>query len=376
MIRVGGSVILQPRMDERQLHAGRVLVAGFPAGPAPAPLMRLARQGALGGFILFRRNVESCEQLSALNAELLSAFPGERAPLLAVDQEGGRVRRIGPPLLQLPAMRSLGKLDDPELTAQLHRTLAGQLRALGFNVNMAPVLDVDSNPNNPVIGDRSFGTTAEHVIRHGRAAIEGLQSRGVAACGKHFPGHGDTDTDSHLALPRLPHERERLERVELAPFRALAHEAAAMMSSHIVFDALAPGMPATLAKSAIHNLLRDELGFGGLIFSDDMEMKAISHRYPPEESAILAIEAGCDALLLCSDVERTLAIHEALVHRAETDTNFAARLSEASARVQTLGERFRCRVPTAEVVSASLSDPAAQRLSDELTRRLRGAGLV
>ena len=312
--------------------AGQVLVAGFPAGPPPEALLKRAEKGELGGIILFKRNIESPAEVMELLRGFHERSPAEAPLLIAVDQEGGRVARFGPPLLRLPPMRELASKMDPSLTRRAGEALGRQLAALGFTMNMAPVLDVDTNPNNPIIGDRSFGATAEEVVEQAYPFAEGLHAGGLLSCGKHFPGHGDTDVDSHLALPRLPHARERLDRVELPPFAAAKGKLHSLMTAHVVFEALDPGIPATLSRRVVQGLLREELGYDGVIISDDLEMKAVSERWGVVEAGLLAIEAGCDVLLVCSDVERCLALHEALIRRAEKDTSFAARLEDAASR--------------------------------------------
>jgi beta-N-acetylhexosaminidase len=286
----------------------------------------------LGGFILFRRNLGTPAQIAELTGALTSLAPADRPLWMSIDQEGGRVARLGPPVLALPPMRVLGEIDDPALTRDAALVLGRQLRLLGFNLDFAPVLDVDTNPDNPVIGDRSFGREVERVIVHGRAFAAGLELAGVAACGKHFPGHGDTHVDSHLALPRLMHARERLDRVELAPFVALLGDLPNLMTAHVLFDALDAERPATLSPKVIRELLRGELGYRGVIWSDDLEMKAISEPYGVDEAACAAIAAGCDSVLICSNTEQVLAAQRALTLRAERDPDFAARLREAAMR--------------------------------------------
>lgn len=313
-----------------------MLIVGFPGRQMPPPIEALAREGALGGVILFKRNLGTIEEVAALVDAVHDAFPSGVAPLVSIDQEGGRVARLGPPLVKLPPMRVLGERGDVALTRRAGRVLGAQLAALGIGVDFAPVLDVDTNPANPVIGDRSFGRDADTVIRHALAFAEGLDEAGVIACGKHFPGHGDTDLDSHLALPRITHDRARLDRVELAPFRAARGKIPTIMTAHVVFDAIDPGVPATLSRKVVQGVLRDELGYDGVIVSDDLEMKAVADRWGVADSAVRAIDAGCDALLVCATTERVVEAHEALVARAEGDAAFATRLADAAARVDAL----------------------------------------
>jgi len=348
-------------MTERSLRraAGQVLIAGFPAGPVPESLAEMARHGDLGGFILFKRNLLAAESLAAvatLTQALRALCPTDVPPWIAVDQEGGRVARLGSPVLRLPPMRLVGARDDVALTQRVAEALGTQLALLGFNTDFAPVLDIDTNPDNPVIGDRSFGTDVGSVTRHGLAFAAGLQRAGVIACGKHFPGHGDTDLDSHLALPRLSHARARLDAVELAPFRAARGAIDAIMTAHVVFDAIDPSLPATLCRAAITGILRDELGYDGVIVSDDLEMKAVADHYGVGDAACRAIDAGCDAVLICSKPDLTVTAYEALIARAERDHEFAQRLERAAERGIALRLRRRSAIAAAapEQVDAAL----------------------
>ena len=235
------------------------------------------------------------KQVAALTRELHAAS-GE-APLVGVDQEGGRVARLRAPLLDVPPMRTIASWGDVELAERIARTMGTELAALGFTIDFAPVLDVNTCAQNPVIGDRAFGEDPETCSRFGVAWIRGLQSAGLLACGKHFPGHGDTSTDSHLDLPVVAQPRDRLERVELAPFRAAAAAGvASMMTAHVVYDALDGKLPATLSRRVCTEL-REHIDYRGMLISDDLEMQAIADRWSIEEGAVLAIGAGCDALL-------------------------------------------------------------------------------
>lgn len=351
--------------------AGQVLVAGFGGTTPPEELLRAARAEHVAGFILFARNLRDAPQVAALNASLASVLRPERPALVAVDQEGGRVRRLGPPVLQLPPMRRLGAIDDPDLTQRAASLLGRQLRALGFTMDFAPVMDVDTHPDNPVIGDRSFGAEPERVIRHGLAFAEGLQGAGVLACGKHFPGHGDTLQDSHFALPRLAHDRQRLDRVELPPFRACRGRVAALMTAHVVFEILDAKTPATLSRRALRDLLRGELGYDGLIVSDDLEMRAVADHMDVAAAAVAAVDAGCDVVLVCSRVHACLQAHEALVRRAERDSAFADRLREAALRSIAIRRRSApAPITDPADLQTALAPQETARLEDELARRV------
>jgi beta-N-acetylhexosaminidase len=351
--------------------AGQVLVAGFGGREAPSELLGACARGELGGIILFKRNLGAVHDIPQLIAQFVAAAPASLPLLVAVDQEGGRVARVGEPALKLPPMRVLGAIDDSGLTERAGRVLGRQLRALGFTMDLAPVLDVDSHPQNPVIGDRSFARDPGAVIRHALAFARGLMSEGgVLACGKHFPGHGDTDLDSHLALPRLAHDRPRLDAVELAPFRAACAELPAIMSAHVVFEAIAPGVPATLAPRVLGDLLRGELGFTGAVLSDDLEMKAIAEHFGVASAAVRAIEAGVDVLLVCSDLALRREAQAALVARALADAGFRARLQDAAARGLALRQRVLPEPVTEPArLDALFASDEARSLAAEIASR-------
>jgi beta-N-acetylhexosaminidase len=352
--------------------AGQVLIAGFPGKDAPEELLRPCALGELGGIVLFKRNLGAMHEVSALSSRFAEAAPKEWPLLIAVDQEGGRVARLGPPVLKLPPMRALAELGDPDLTERAGRLLGQQLRALGFTMNLAPVLDVNTNPQNPVIGDRAFGDTPAQVIEQALAFARGLERPGgVLACGKHFPGHGDTSLDSHLALPRLSHARDRLEQIELAPFRAAEGELSAIMTAHVVFDAIARDTPATLAPAAIDGLLRRELGYQGVVLSDDLEMKAIADHYGIEQAACMAIEAGCDSLLVCSDLTLLERARRALAERARHDLPFAARLEQAAERAIALRKSCEPRpIVSPSALERALREDEARELSLEIAEHV------
>ena len=352
-------------MSDLERTAGGVIVCGFQGTEAPETVRAWLGTDAVAGMILFKRNIEDLEQARSLIASCHDASRAELPLLMCVDQEGGRVARFREPFLRLPPMRALGAAADAELTRGAAKALGQQLRAIGINLDFAPVLDVDTNPANPVIGDRSFGSEPGAVIEHALAFADGLREGGVLACGKHFPGHGDTDLDSHLALPALRHERERLDRVELAPFRAAVGRLPSLMTAHVVFESLDPGVPATMSKAVITELLRREIGYEDAVFSDDLEMKAISDRHAIEEAGVLAIEAGCDLLLVCSDVEAAARLRERLTVEAEQSSAFRARLNEAAARA----DRLRSRVgdlPPAIPLGHALDNPELRAIEARL----------
>jgi beta-N-acetylhexosaminidase len=351
-----------------QRQPGQLLFAGFEGGAALRELCDRISEGRIGGVVLFARNVESPEQLRALVAELHAAAPLDAPLLVAVDQEGGRVQRLRAPWTLWPPLRAVGDHDEPAATRGFAAALARELSDIGIGLDFAPVVDVATEPSNPVIGDRSFGTTPERVARHAEAFVSGMQSGGVAACAKHFPGHGDTTCDSHYELPRIAHDLGRLRRVELPPFRAaIAAGVASVMTAHILLPELDPDRPATLSPSVIR-ILREELGFDGVVFSDDLEMKAVADRHPIQERVRLALVAGVDALLVCSDPSLW---REALT---TLEAMPASLLHGPLRRVAALKQRF-ARPPQGQRGDSGPASPpyaAHQRLAAQLRRTRSG----
>ena len=314
-------------------------MVGFP-GLAPDPEVRGLIDDGIFGVILFKRNVGTPFQ----TAELIRALKSHagRPFVLSVDQEGGRVARLrGAPFTTLPSMRDIGRTVDASLAGRVGQLLAYEVRALGFDWNFAPVLDVDTNPNNPVIGDRALHHLPDEVARLGVALAQGLEAGGVASCGKHFPGHGDTAQDSHLALPRLPHDLKRLREVELVPFAAFARaRLSSLMTAHVIFEALEPSKPATMSATVLGGLLRQELGFEGVLVSDDLEMKAIADHYSVEQAVIDGVNAGVDLFLVCHNARVQRDAISALVKAVEEGRVATARIDEALGRLEKLARRF------------------------------------
>jgi beta-N-acetylhexosaminidase len=312
--------------------ASRVVMGAFP-GPTLPPWMASRLEAGLGSVCLFGSNVDSPEQLASLTAQLHSVAPDV---LVATDEEGGDVtrlhRRHGSPH---PGNAALGAVDDVALTEAVARSIGVELFAAGIDLNTAPVVDVNSNPANPVIGVRSFGASPALVARHATAYVAGLQSAGVGACAKHFPGHGDTAVDSHLGLPTVTAPLDVLRSRELVPFAAaVAAGSLAVMTSHVLLPAIDPLLPATLSPAVVA-VLRDDLGFDGLLVSDALDMKGASAGRGEPAAAVLALAAGCD--LLCLGAEKDAELHDAIVSAVvdavRSGALAEARLVEATERV-------------------------------------------
>jgi beta-N-acetylhexosaminidase len=343
-------------MRESVRRVGQRFMIGFDGLAVSADVRWMIRSLGAGHVILFARNVDRPEQVAELVRELqgVAREAGHERPLLvAVDQEGGRVARLREPWTVWPPARIVGRAGSEELVRRIGEAMAAELSACGIHYNCAPVLDVDSNPENPVIGDRSFGEDPETVGRLGVAFLQGLQSGGVAAAAKHFPGHGDTAVDSHLDLPRVEHDRSRLEDVELRPFRrAIEAGAASVMTAHLLVPALDETLPGTLSPRVVGELLRKDLGFGGVVISDDLEMKAIAARWRPAVAAVFAAKAGCDILSVCARAEAQAEAMEAVIRAAEGGEIAPKAMDEADERIRRLKERFACPYGDPDPVTA------------------------
>jgi beta-N-acetylhexosaminidase len=349
---------------------------GFNGHTVPDEVGILAREFDLGGVIFFARNVADPEQVADLSRE--SQELAADIPLwVSVDQEGGRVARLKRPFTEWPPMATLGRAGAPadeKLAERFAKALAAELHAVGISLDYTPVLDVLTNPKNPVIGDRSLAERAEDVARLGSTIIRALQGAGIAACGKHFPGHGDTSTDSHFEMPLLDHPPDRLDAVELVPFKAaIAADVASIMTAHILIPSLDEEFPGTLSPAIVEGLLKKKLGYRGLVLSDDLEMKAISGRYGHTEATVQAIAAGCDAVLMCQPAPaQQMAALEALVHAVEKGRIPEKRIDDALARQLRAKERFltppRPRPATGAALRAILGRDEHQAVAAEMAR--------
>lgn len=316
------------------LRAASLIIAGIEGVELTDQARRVLDLG-VGGLILFSRNFRDRDQVGAL-IDSLRDYAG-RPILVSVDHEGGVVQRFREGFTRIGPMREIGELGEAQIAFELGQLMGRELRSVGVDLNYAPVLDVDTNPDNPIIGARSFSRDARVVAELGVALAQGMESEGVASCGKHFPGHGDTSQDSHLELPRLDHTLARLEEIDLVPFRSYAEAGlAAIMTAHVLFPAL-DSAPATMSHALLGELLRQRLGFQGLIVSDDLEMRAIRDHLRPGEAAVRSLRAGADAFLACSPSET---IGEVAARLSEPgDDDFEYRREQAIQRM----ERFLSR---------------------------------
>jgi beta-N-acetylhexosaminidase len=365
---------MSPSAIRRQV--GQLLIAGFDGQQLPTELRALAREFGLGGIALFKRNIAEPEQVAEVAFEASRLVPD--LPLwVSIDQEGGRVARLKSPFTEWPPMATLGRSGDVGLAERFARALAVELRAVGVTLDFAPVLDILTNPKNPVIGDRALAETAADVARLGSTIIRTLQAEGLAACGKHFPGHGDTSVDSHEELPLVEHPPERLREIEFAPFRAaIEADVAAIMTAHVLVPSLDEQRPATLSKRIVTDILRKELRFQGMILSDTLEMKATADTYGVPNAAVMAIEAGCDGVLICEETYETqVAALEAIIHAVEEERLRITRVEDALKRQQRAKERFlmsavSARPLTGRALRAAIGREEHRAIAHEMTQFL------
>ena len=338
------------RVEEMSLEQkiGQIMMIGFDGTTLTPELRRMVEETHVGGVILYERNADSPQQVAQLVSDLQQAArqSGHPGLFVSIDQEGGSVARLkeGKGFTEFPSAMAVAATGDVQNARLLAQAMAAELLALGINMDLAPVLDVNNNPANPVIGIRSFGSNPQQVAAYGVAFIQAMQAAGVMAVGKHFPGHGDTGVDSHVALPTVPHDRARLEAVEFVPFRAaMKAEVAGIMSAHITFPAIdpTPGLAATLSPKVMTALIRQEMGYDGLLLTDSLIMGALSQSgYPAPQAAAAALKAGADLLLFNSGYEQHRQAHAMIVERVQRGEIPEARLDEAVRRVLTAKERF------------------------------------
>ncbi len=351
--------------------AAQLLTVGFFEQHLSDSLKQLIDEG-VSGVVLFARNIDTPAQVAELIQDI-KRYAG-RPIYVGLDQEGGLVQRLRQGFSRVPPMRALGSIGDVDLARRLGHHIGRELRAVGIDVNYAPILDVDTNPNNPIIGNRSFSRDARLVGELGVALGQGLESAGVASCGKHFPGHGDTEQDSHQELPRLSHAMARLDEVELVPFRSwVAAGLASVMTAHVIFEPLDAEYPATMSRPVLHGILREQMGYEGLIITDDIEMKAIADHYGYDEAALRGVDAGVDNFLCCHTAEVAHQIINTIALGVQSGRVKRERLEEANRRTAAFVARW-ARPAEAPVLNELATQEFAE-LIQEISERADVASL-
>lgn len=326
--------------------AGQLLVIGFEGKEVPEKIKDLIHNYHIGGIILFSRNIGTPGEVLNLTTELQQEArnAGYEYPLLiCVDQENGVVRRLGEGFTTFPGSMTIGSTDNAENAYEIGLATGKELQAVGVNWNLAPVVDVNNNPDNPVIGVRSFSDLPEKVASFGQAIMNGMQDSGTITTLKHFPGHGDTNVDSHLDLPVVPHSMERLEKVELVPFKAcISSGADVIMTAHVCFPAIerVKEKPATLSANVITKLLKERLGFNGVVITDCMEMNAISNTIGTENGSVAAIKAGADLIMISHTLNKQEGALKKIIQAIENGEIDEKLIDKSIERINVLKQKY------------------------------------
>lgn len=337
--------------------AAQTVVAGLSGTEVDEDFQALADRG-IGGAILFGSNITDSSQLVTLTNQI-KACAGEVPIMIAMDEEGGDVTRLPDDVLSMPSAYSIACAGSTEYAKLAGQNLGNQIKAFGLSSGFSPVLDIWSNPDNTVIGTRAYGTTADEVCTYGTEALRGIMSTGTIAVAKHFPGHGDTDVDSHYGLPVVTKTKAELEEMELKPFKAaIASDIPGIMVGHILCSELDPDNPASLSKAIVTDLLKGELGFNGVVFTDDLTMGAVSEQYTADEAAVRALKAGCDMLLVCFEYENAENTIDAIVSAVKNGQLDEERLDDAVLRILTMKSKYN-------VSSEQISEPDVEAINEK-----------
>lgn len=330
--------IKEMTLDEK---IGQMFIIGFDGTVISDELTQMLKTRSPGGVILFGRNVKSPDQLLELINSIKRANSGREPLFISVDEEGGRVSRMPDVLSDIPSAAEIGEYGDTGVTYEIGMLLADEISSFGFNMNFAPVLDIFSNPDNTVISDRSFGNTAQAVSEHGVQLMKGIRDKNVIPVVKHFPGHGDTVADSHSELPVVNHDMERLAAIELVPFKkAIDENADAVMVGHLLMKSIDPENPATMSEAIIKGLLREQMGFDGVVLTDDMTMGAITKKYDIGDAAVSSVAAGSDMILVCHGFDDQIKAIDAVRSAVETGYIDEAGIDESVARILRLKAKY------------------------------------
>lgn len=341
---------------------GQLILAGVEGTTLDAKAKKMIAEDQVGGIILYSNNIKNVSGLvSLVNAIKKANVPNPAPIFVSADQEGGRVNRLPSEYAKFPANGVVGQSGDGEAAFTMGSLIGRAMLSAGFNMDFAPVLDVNSNPDNPVIGDRSFGSTPDLVEQFGIAEMNGIRGEGVIPVVKHFPGHGDTSVDSHHDLPVINKTVDQLEKLELVPFKSAVRETAeAVMVAHILFPKIDPDMPGSLSKKIIGDLLRDKMGYDGVVITDDLGMGAIVKHYTLPEAAVDAVKAGADILLVGHGYDNEHTAYEAVLNAVKNGKLTEARIDESVYRILALKTQYGLHdragtVPNLSVLNADIA---------------------
>ena len=359
---IGEEDMIQVQLEEMSLEEkiGQLFIFGFDDKEMDKNIIDLIQKNHIGGFVFFKKNIKSVEQgLYNLNS-LKEINKDNPIPLfLAIDEEGGKVSRLPKPFLKMPTPKKIGDIDDEKISFEYGQILGNRLKSLGFNMDFAPVVDINSNPKNPVIGSRAFGSTVDIVVDNSIKVMEGINSENIIPVIKHFPGHGDTKIDSHMDIPVIDKSMEELESLELVPFkRAIEAGADSIMIGHILFPKLDENNPATLSKNIINGVLREKLSFDGVIISDDMTMGAIMENYNVEDAVVEFFKAGGDIALVCYERDIQLSLPQRIIDEVKNGNISEEEIDRKVYRILKLKEKYNI---SEEVISETNIEEVNQR---------------
>lgn len=363
---------IQETIDKMTIEEkiGQLMIIGINGLTIDDHTKEMIEKYHIGGFILFKYNISDENQALELLNSLKKTNSANSIPLfLSIDEEGGRVSRLPNSFLKLPGAKKIGDINDKDISLEYGKIIGKRLQSLGFNMNFGPVLDVNSNPKNPVIGDRAFGSTVERVVDNGIQVMKGTRTEKIISIVKHFPGHGDTNMDSHIDLPVIDKDLEEMEQLELVPFKeSLKESVDGIMIGHILFPKLDSQCPATLSREVITGLLREKLAYEGLIISDDMTMGAIIKNYAIEEAAVNFIKAGGDLLLICHGYENHIKIIEKTKEEIHKGGITQEELDEKVYRILQIKEKYKLEDRLIEEVDIDAINLKTQQLLDKIKK--------
>jgi beta-N-acetylhexosaminidase len=321
---------------------GQLVIVGLDGYEVDDYAKQLIEKYHVGGFVLFKHNIKDARQMLALLNSLKQVNSINKIPLfLSIDEEGGKVSRMPEEFIKIPSSKRIGQINNTQLAYQVGNIFGKELKAFGLNMDFGPVLDINSNPKNPVIGDRSFGTDASIVSKLGVQMMKGIQAQNIISVVKHFPGHGDTSVDSHIGLPMVNTDMERLNSFELVPFNeAIKNKVDAIMIAHILLEKIDPDNPASFSKTIITDILRKHMKFDGIVITDDMTMGAVVNNYDIGESAVKSIIAGSDIVLICHENDKKEAVITAINRAVETGLISPDRIDKSVYRILMLKQKY------------------------------------
>lgn len=339
-------------LDEK---IGQMVMCGIDGYTINNSTVKLIKNYHVGGIIILGENVKSSTQLLSLVNSLKTTNLNNKTPLfLSIDQEGGRVDRMPPEFIKLPDNKKIGKVNSSKFSYKIGQIIAEELKSFGFNMDFAPVLDINSNPKNPVIGNRSFGSNPQIVTKLGIETMKGIKSGGIISCVKHFPGHGDTSTDSHVGLPIVDHDLKRLKSFELIPFdNAVRNNVDVIMAAHILLQKIDAKYPSSMSKTIITDILRNSLKFNGVVITDDMTMGAVTKNYNIGDAAVTSVNAGCDIILVCHGYDNEVSVINSIKKAVQNGTIKEERVNESLYRILKLKSKYKLSNKTVKSINVN-----------------------